>query len=198
MYFWEAVPPDWLREIRSHQRANQGSTALPRPPTFGLPRPPIASASHILSCDLSKPIRGARPPMASHGLSTFRGADRPLTHTGQCCPILGAVWLISRLNALLHPLESNDSHGLSLRTLTASHTASHFGLSVRGGRPWEAEVGGCGRPSTASHHKVMWSVWESKVRGRVGGRSASHAHRASRTSTGQSNAFSRGSDSIGW
>ena len=51
-------------------------------------------------------------------------------------------------------------HGLSLRTLR------------------ESRVGGRGRPSTASHYKVMWSVWESEVRGRVGGWSASHAQRA--------------------
>ena len=44
-----------------------------RPPTFGLPRPPIASASHNLSCDLSEPIRASLrlptfslPLLASH------------------------------------------------------------------------------------------------------------------------------------
>ena len=58
----------------------------------------------------------------------------------------------------------------------------HIVRSVRESDLWSVRP--CGRP------------WESEVRGRVGGRSASHAHRASRTSAGRSNAFSRGSDCI--
>ena len=56
---------------------------------------------------LPHPLESDRTPTASHahGLSDLgvRGADRPLTHTGRCSPILGAAWLISRLNALLRP-----------------------------------------------------------------------------------------------
>ena len=111
-------------------------------------------------------------------------ADQPLTHTRRCCDprgrltdftakriaspgvrerpiglphgpgdavILGAVWLISRLNALLRPV--------CVRGRSASHTASHFGLTrphrfrlsdwlrqitwenVWGPCAWEAEFG---------------------------------------------------------
>ena len=82
-------------------------------------------SSHWLR-DLPEPIRGARPHTASQirphtashrlGLTQFvmwsvwanqRGpiweAEFSLTDSRQCSPILGAVWLISRLNALLRP-----------------------------------------------------------------------------------------------
>ena len=52
-------------------------------------------------------------------------------------------------------------------------------------------MGGRGRPSTASHHKVMWSVWESKVRGRGSPRCWSASHAQPSDSSGWSNAFSR-------
>ena len=52
------VLPDWLRLICQRVPANQGA---PRPhrsaSQIGLPRPPITSASHNLSCDLSEPMR---------------------------------------------------------------------------------------------------------------------------------------------
>ena len=147
--------------------------------------------SQHLSCDLSEPIR-------EHGLSRTRlhRFESPigLSHTAAESPILGAIWLISRLNALPRPLESVGGRSDSLTDHMTFYWEAVLGLP----RPhrsasqiWESDLWGRGRP-----RDVMWSVWESEVRGRVGGRSDSHAHRASRTSTGQSNAFSRGSDSI--
>ena len=76
-----------------------------------------------------------------------------LSRTPGDAVILGPVWLISRLNALHRPL------------CVRGRSASQIGLSNLWGRA---------RTPTASHHKVMWSVWESEVRGR----SASHAQRA--------------------
>ena len=167
MYFWEAVggrgrpcPPDWLREIRSHQRANQGSTAshgLPRPPTFGLPRPLIASASHILSCDLSKPIRGARPPTASH-FPRCRSASHALRAMlsdprGRLTDFSAKrIASPARVRWLPRPLTSDSHglpHGLSLRTLSPR---------------WEA-VGGRARPLTTKScdlsESPKWeAVWE--------------------------------------
>ena len=63
VYFWEAVggrgrpcSPDWLRQISKPMRST-ASHGLPLSASHGLPRPPIASASHNLSCDLSEPMR---------------------------------------------------------------------------------------------------------------------------------------------
>ena len=89
-------------------------------------------------------VRGRpRPPTASQ----IWESDRPLTHTGRCSPILGAAWLISRLNALLRPSVRERPIGLS-------------------------NLWGCGRPRTASHfgltdHRsdsltdlTMWQIWQ--------------------------------------
>ena len=130
----------------------------------------------------------------AHGLSDLWGrgspkSDRPLTHTGRCSPILGAAWLISRLNALLRPVESDrcaweadrtptrpltDSHGLTDRPHRFESPICEADLWGRE-RPWEAEHGlsdrshdfvvrGRGRTPTASQ------IWESDR--------PPHAHRA--------------------
>ena len=176
----------WHRSL-----SQSGEHGLTRPLTFGLTRPLIASASHNLSCDLSEPIREhglsrTRPPTASQ----IWESDRPLTHSG-------AIWLISRLNALLRPVESDrplthsgresDPRGY-LTDFTAKRIASpgrvrsdSHGLTDRPHRfespICEADLWGCERPWEAEHglsdYKVMWSVWESEVRGRID-RSDSH------------------------
>ena len=81
-------------------------------------------------------------------------ADRPLTHTGRCSPILGAVWLISRLNALHCPV--------CVRGRSASHMASHFGLTDR---PHRSDSHGL--PHGLTDHRsdsltdlTMWQIWQ--------------------------------------
>ena len=139
------------------------------------------TASHNLSCDLSEPIRESDPRgyrtdftakrIALHGRvrSDSHGlTDWPLTHTDWTLPaespILGAIWLISRLNALLRPVcvrGRSDSQiceavGVRARPLTRKscdlsespiglprpHTASQIRESDRpptAGRPWESD-----------------------------------------------------------
>ena len=181
---WEAVHP-WLAQTdqitsQSQSESTASHTAshgLPWPPTASHFRPPKHSASHIFSCDLSEPIREPEFGLTDSGQGSailgpvwlisrlnallrpesdcpvcVRGrsespkweavweADWPRTHTGRCCLILGAVWLISRLNALLRPV--------CVRGRSASHTASHFRLSDRS---HDFVVRGRARPPTASH-----------------------------------------------
>ena len=157
-----------------------------------------STASHglsLLSCDLSEPIR-------EHGLSRTRPHrfESPigLSRTPGDAVILGAAWLISRLNALLRPVESDrplthsgresDPRGY-LTDFTAKRIASHGRVrsdshcltdrTLKSVRPWEAVHGlsdrshdfvvrGRGSPSTASQ------IWESDL----WGRSASHTQRA--------------------
>ena len=58
--FWEAVGGR-APLIGSHiSHSQSGEHGLPRPPKFGLTWPPIGSASHNLSCDLSEPIRDSK------------------------------------------------------------------------------------------------------------------------------------------
>ena len=117
--------PHWLRDLC--QRVPDLSEPIrgARPLTASHFRPLTASASHNLSCDLSEPIRGARP--LTHTASQIceavgvRDADRPLTHTRRCSPILGAAWLISRLNALLRPVESDRPPGVRERPIGLSN-----------------------------------------------------------------------------
>ena len=185
---WEAVLL-WLAQ--TDLTANQGSTASHGLSIWALGgrfwavggriRPPKHSASHILSCDLSEPIRGARP-LTHTASQTVRpiceavGVRSPigLSRTLAESPILGAIWLISRLNALPHTVDL----GLTDRPHRSDSQICEA-VGVRGGRPWEAEHGlsdrshdfvvrGHGSPSTASQ------IWESDL----WGRSASHAHRA--------------------
>ena len=94
-------------------------------------------------------MRGARPHTASHGLPQFvmwsvwanQKRARPLTPAES--PILGAIWLISRLNALLRPVESDRCAWEADRTLKSVRPIC------------EADLWGRGSP------KVMWSVRES-------------------------------------
>ena len=95
-------------------------------------------------------------------------------HTPAESPILGAIWLISRLNALPHTVVSDrtsDSHGLTDRPHRSDSQICEA-VGVRGGRPSDRShdfvVRGRGSPSTASQ------IWESDL----WGRSASHAQRA--------------------
>ena len=187
------------------------------PLTFGLSRPLIASASQNLSCDLSEPIR-------EHGLSQIWESDWPLTHTGRCNAFsreisqtaprmtaspgvrerpIGLSNLWGRVRE--RPWESDwtlpaEAMRLAVKSVRRARGWQHCPVCVRGRSDSQICEAVCVRGRT--HHKVMWSVWESEashgltdrphrsvweseVRGRVGGRSASHAHRASRTSTGQ-------------
>ena len=96
MYFWEAVGgrgrpwgSDWLRKIWD------SLTQLPRS-IWANQSPTASQGLPNLSCDLSEPIR-------EHGLPRKCDLRGRSDSTGQCSPILGAVWLISRLNALLRP-----------------------------------------------------------------------------------------------
>ena len=115
------------KRIASHGRVRSDRTASPavRERPIGLPRP-HRSASQITDLRVrsvrpcaweavmwsvwESEVRGrARPPTASQ----IWESDRPLTHTGRCSPILGAAWLISRLNALLRPGVRERPIGLS-------------------------------------------------------------------------------------
>ena len=86
-------------------------------------------------------------------------ADRPLTHSGRCSPILGAVWLISRLNALHRPV---CVRGRSASQIWESDGAlwlaqtDHMRKSVRP-RRWEAVWGRI--------WEIFRDIWEA-VRGR--------------------------------
>ena len=89
-------------------------------------------------------------------------ADRTLKSVRPICEAVGVrrIWLISRLNALLRPVESDW-------TLTASQIGL-TDLRVR-------SVRGRGRPSTASHTTKSCDLsespkWEAELRGRMGGR----------------------------
>ena len=152
-YLCQRVLDLWepIRGARPHTASQIGLSDRPHTsgsPKFPQNRPLILSASQNFSCDLSEPIRGARP--LTHTASQICeavGVRSPigLSRTPGDAVILGPVWLISRLNALPHTVESD-------RPLTHSGRCSPIGLSNLWGR---------------AHHKVMWSVWESEVRGRT-------------------------------
>ena len=114
---------DWLRHISQPIRGA-------RPPTASQIRPPIGSASHNLSCDLSEPIRDSksvRPICEAVG-----GRVRPnLGGRGSPSTASQITWLSSE-----RPWESE--HGLT-------------DLRVRSVRPWEANLWGRERPCSDSH-----------------------------------------------
>ena len=109
---WEAVGghgrpwnPDWLGPSDRSIWANQGSTAshgLPLSASHSLPWPRPPTFCHVICLSQSEEHGLSRtwPPMKWEAVGVW-GANRPLTHTGWTSQILGAVWLISRLNALL-------------------------------------------------------------------------------------------------
>ena len=116
-----------------HRSLSQwGEHGLSRPLTFGLTRPLIASASHNLSCDLSEPIR-------EHGLPRKIRPHR--LRARQCDPRGRLTDFMAKRIASAGRVRSP---GVRERPI---------GLSNLWGR---------GSPNTASHHKVMWSVWESE------------------------------------
>ena len=128
--------------------------------------------------EADRTLKSVRPICEAVGV---RGADRPLTHTGRCSPILGAAWLISRLNALLRPVESDrcaweaDRHlGLPRphRSVRPIGLSNLWGRSVRpiglSDRSHDFLVRGRARTPTAS----QIGLTDLRVR------SASHAHRA--------------------
>ena len=169
---WEAMGP-WLAQrdqIKSGQiREPIREHGLPWPPTasHGLPeiRPPTHSASHIFSCDLSEPIRG------EHGLRS----GRPI---GLSCTLGDAVRSSGEAARSAQGSDSHDRPAVGGRS--DSQGFPHVICQrVRGGRPWEAKHG-----LSPQSHVICLRVrserpkWEAEVRGHVGGRSASHAHRA--------------------
>ena len=125
------------------------------------------------SDQISEPIRGARPPTASHGLpnSASHGLPRP--------PIASASH-----NLLCDLSEPIREHGLpresDLRGRIRPHRLRAMQSDPRGrltdftakrialpGVRSAVRVRSV-RPNSASHHKVMWSVWEAVcVRGRA-------------------------------
>ena len=164
--------------------ANQSPTA-----SHGLSRP--LTASHNLSCDLSEPIREPRIGLHRALCVTWEAVCDRISHGLSRTPgdavILGPVWLISRLNALLRPVESDRCAWEADRTPTRPLTDSHglTDLRVRSVRPICEAVRGrarplrqitwlCGeRPWSDSHG--LSDLWG---RGSPRCRSASHAHRA--------------------
>ena len=172
---WEAVGGcgaligwDSLTDLSEPIRGARPPTASQiRPPKFGLPstRPP--TFSHVIC--LSQSEETASHP---HGLRSERPCGRPigLSRTpGDAVRSSGeAAQSAQGSDSHSRPAVGgqSDSHGLP-HALSQSHVICQ---RVRGGRP-----------STVSHYKVMWSVWESEVRGRVGGQSASHTHRSNST-----------------
>ena len=129
-------------------------------------------------------------------------SDRPLTHTGRCSPILGAAWLISRLNALLRPVcvrGRSDSHGLTdLRGRVRERLCAWEAvLSSDWLRQitWQILWGrGNERPNSASHGLSRPLTCEAEVmRGRIRPLTASHGLSPPRTlSLSQSNDWKQG------
>ena len=172
-----------------------------RAPLIGLEICPSQSGEH----GLTQPLTAShfRPHTASHRLgltqfvmwSVWANQGSTASHAHGLSDLWGRGSPRCRSASHAHRSDSGRSNAFSREISQASpRIVLPRPVCVRGrsaprtptaSQIWESEVGGRGRPSTASHYKVMWSVWESEVRGRVGGRSASHAHRASRTSTGR-------------
>ena len=106
---------------------------------------PCSPQSHVICLR----VRSERPCSASHGLSRTRPHrfESPigLSRTPGDAVILGPVWLISRLNALLRPVESDrhsDSAPRSDRPLThlSSRCSPERPSALKSERPcaWEA------------------------------------------------------------
>ena len=164
---WEAALPSLAQtdHIRSENQSGE----------HGLPRPPKHTASHIFSCDLSEPIRESKfglPLLASHA---------------HWSPILGAVWLISWLNKLLCPVESDRVHErpieLRARQCNPQARLTDFMAKriaspgrVESDRLWEAKFG-LPRPPTR-----VRSVWEAvHLRGHARTPTASHLRLSDRS-----------------
>ena len=153
--------------------------------------------SDLSNSQICQRVRSVRPICEAVRVRSERPCGRPigLSRTPGDAVILGAAWLISRLNALLRPVEVRLAWGSDSiarcaweadRPPTRPLTSDSHGRSVR---PWEAEHGLslrtlrqitwlCGqRPWLDSHGLTDLRV-----------RSASHAHRSD---SGRSNAFSR-------
>ena len=143
-------------------------------------------------------VRGReRPNLASHrlGLTEFvmwsvwanqRARSASHAHRGSDC-IARCAWEADRPHRFESPICEAD------RPLTHTGRCNAFSREISQTAPrMTASPGVRERPIGLSN---LWGrvrhVICLRVRSRVGGRSASHAHRASRTSTGWSNAFSR-------
>ena len=152
--------------------------------SHGLPeiRPPKHTASHILSCDLSEPIREHSLPRKSD----LRGRS---DSTGRSNAFSREISQTRPRITLPCPESDRPPIGLSLRPLTTK--SYDLSVRVRGGRPWESMVGGRGRPiglSDRSHdcgERPKWgSDWSASQ-----GQPWESDPRASRTSPSQSRWF---------
>ena len=117
--------------------------------------------------------QGARPLTHSGRESDPRGYLTDFTAKRIASPGVRSAGVhlgLPRPHRSVRPIGLSNLWGRSVRPI---------GLSNLWGRVRE-------RPCSPQSHVICL-----RVRSRVGGRSASHAHRASRTSTGRSNAFSR-------
>ena len=178
---WEAVggrgrpcSPDWLSDLSKPIRGARPPTA-----SHGLPRPhKFLMWSVWANQGSTRPLRSGSP---KHGLSRTRPlrsgspkSDRPLTHTGRESDPRGYLTdftakRIASAGVRERPIGTSDSHGLT----------DLWGRSDS--QICEADL--CFGLSDRSHD--AHGLTDLRVRSRVGGRSASHAHRASRTSTGR-------------
>ena len=145
----------------------------------GLSRPLTAShglslsASHplglsLLSCDLSEPIRGARP--LTHTASQIF-ADRPLTHSGRCCHPRARLTDFTAKRIASPGVRSAGVRerpiGKDLRGRSDSQICEAVGV-----RPRPLTTESCDlseSPSTASHglsrpHRSASQIWESEVK----------------------------------
>ena len=93
-----------------------------RPHTASQIRPHTASASHNLSCDLSEPIRREHGLSRTRPLKSVRPWESDRTLAGEAMRL--AVKSVRRPRDGQH-------RPVCVRGRSASHTASHFGLSDR-------------------------------------------------------------------
>ena len=140
---WDSLT-DLSEPIRG-ARPSMASHGLPRPPKFGLPSPRPPTFSHVICLGQSEESTASH----AHGLRSERPCGRPI---GLSCTPGDAV---RSSGEAARSAQGSNSHGRPAceanQTLTTSHTASHKVMwSVR-----ESKMGGRGRPSTASHYKVM-------------------------------------------
>ena len=131
------TPGEAMRLAVKSVRRARGSYCLARSPigltdrTLKSVRPwesehGLSPQSHVICFESPKASHGLPRPHRFGVRSEVRGhvgGRSALTHTGDAV-ILGAVWLISRLNALLRPVESDRP--VCVRGRSASHMASHF------------------------------------------------------------------------
>ena len=121
---WEADRPH-----RSDSQICEAMLGLPRPLTTKScdlsESPSTASHAHSLSRPhtASHGLSRTQPLTASHGLTRPHRFESPigLSRTPGDAVILGAAWLISRLNALPRSVESDRHLGLSQPPTSASH-----------------------------------------------------------------------------